>query len=58
MKDQITLLLVALACSGGAWAFWHFLGANAVDALLTMLALTLTADNLRLRRKLRRERKA
>ncbi|UMR29268.1 hypothetical protein MJ904_19580 [Massilia sp. MB5] len=58
MKDRISLLLAAAVCAGGAWAFWHFLGANAADALLTMVVLTLTADNVRLRRKLRREGKA
>ena len=53
MKDQVWLLLSAVACAFGAWAFWHYLGADAVVALMTLALVSAVADNLRLRRKLR-----
>ncbi len=53
MKDQIFLLLCAIACAVGAWAFWRYLGVDAVVALMTLALVSSVADNLRLRRKLR-----
>jgi len=53
MKDQILLLLSAFACAIGAWAFWRYLQADAVVALMTLALVSAVADNLRLRRKLR-----
>lgn len=53
MKDQVLLLLSAIACAFGAWAFWHYLDADAVVALMTLALVSSVADNLRLRRKLR-----
>ena len=53
MRDQILLLLSALACAIGAWAFWHYLDAGAVVGLMTLALVSSVADNLRLRRKLR-----
>lgn len=52
MREQI-LLLCAIACAIGAWAFWRYLGADAVIALMTLALVSAVADNLRLRRKLR-----
>jgi hypothetical protein len=57
MKDQILLLLSALACAIGAWAFWRYLQADAVVALMTLALVSAVADNLRLRRKLRESRR-
>jgi len=53
MKDQILLLLSAIACAFGAWAFWRYLDAEAVVVLITLALVSAVADNLRLRRKLR-----
>ncbi|MBB3220689.1 hypothetical protein [Pseudoduganella umbonata] len=54
MKDHVLLLAVALASASVAWAFWHFLGPDALDVLV-LVALTGTiADNWRLRRALQR----
>jgi len=53
MKDKIFLLLAGVACALGAWAFWHYLGKDAMTVLLSVVALSATADNVRLRRKLR-----
>lgn len=53
MKDDLMLVLTALVCAGGAWAFWHYLGAQALGALSTIALIALAADNYRLRRRLR-----
>jgi hypothetical protein len=53
MRDQILLLLSALACALGAWAFWHYLGADAFAVLMSLALVSAVADNVRLRRKLR-----
>lgn len=53
MKDQVWLLLSAMGCAGGAWAFWHFLDTKAVVVLMTLALVSAVADNVRLRRKLR-----
>ncbi len=53
MKDQFVLLLSAIVCAFGAWAFWRYLDARAVVVLMTLALAATVADNLRLRRKLR-----
>jgi len=53
MKDQIWLFVSAVAGALFAWAFWHYLDAEAVVALMTLALVSSVADNLRLRRKLR-----
>jgi hypothetical protein len=53
MKDQILLLLSAIACAFGAWAFWRYLDDEAVVVLMMLALVSTVADNLRLRRKLR-----
>jgi len=53
MKDQIFLLLSAIACAIGAWLFWRYLDTDAVAALMMLALVSAVADNLRLRRKLR-----
>jgi len=57
MKDRIFLFLSALACAVAAWAFWRYLQADAVVALMTLALVSAVADNLRLRRKLRESRR-
>jgi len=57
MKDRIFLFLSALACAVAAWAFWRYLEADAVIALMTLALVSAVADNLRLRRKLRESRR-
>lgn len=54
-KDELLLLLTALACAGGAWVFWHYLGERALGALTVIALIALAADNYRLRRRLRRK---
>jgi hypothetical protein len=53
MKDNAILLLTGVVCSLGAWAFWHYLGDDAAVALVSVAALSVAADNVRLRRKLK-----
>lgn len=53
MKDEVLLLLSAIACALGAWAFWRYLAADAIVVLMMLALLSVVADNLRLRRKLR-----
>ncbi|HWW70267.1 MAG TPA: hypothetical protein VN089_10030 [Duganella sp.] len=53
MKDDLLLILTALVCAAGAWAFWHYLGEQALGALSTIALIALAADNYRLRRRLR-----
>jgi len=52
-KDQIWLIFCALGCAAAAWAFWHYLDTHAVSVLALIALLSVVADNLRLRRKLR-----
>ncbi|KQZ27518.1 hypothetical protein [Duganella sp. Root1480D1] len=53
MKDEVLLLLSAIACALGAWAFWRYLDADAIVVLMMLALVSVVADNLRLRRKLR-----
>jgi len=53
MRDQILLILCAFGCAAAAWAFWHYLDTHAVGMLALIALLSVVADNLRLRRKLR-----
>ena len=53
MRDDLILVLAALACAGFAWAFWHYLGEQALGALTLIALIALAADNYRLRRRLR-----
>lgn len=53
MKDGFVLMVTALICASGAWAFWSFLGNDAFDVFSTIVLLVLASDNVRLRRKLR-----
>lgn len=52
MKDQLALAVSALTVAAIAWAFWHFLGTDAVTVMLLLALVGVTADNARLRRRL------
>lgn len=54
MKDSILLLLAGVVVAGFAWGFWHFLGADGFAVLNTVALVVLVADNIRLRRQLKR----
>jgi len=54
MKDSILLLLTALLVAVVSWAFWHFAGADGFAVLNLLALVALAADNLRLRRRLKR----
>jgi hypothetical protein len=53
MRDDLLLILTALVCAGFAWAFWHYLGEQALAGLTVIALIALAADNYRLRRRLR-----
>lgn len=49
----ISLLATGITAAFLGWAFWHYLGGHAPCALATITLVAVTADNARLRRKLR-----
>jgi hypothetical protein len=53
MKDALLLLATGAGVSLIAWAFWHYLGNDALSTLTTVVLVGVVADNFRLRRKLR-----
>jgi len=53
LKDDAALLVAAILCSVGAWAFWHFLSNTGFTVLLTLAVVLLIVDDIRLRRKRR-----
>ena len=53
MRDNLILISTALVCAGFAWAFWHYLGEQALGVLTVITLIALAADNYRLRRRLR-----
>jgi hypothetical protein len=57
MKDGFLLLLTGLVCAAAAWAFWHYLGDDAVAVLMCVALVSTVADNIRLRRKLKDRRR-
>lgn len=54
MNDRVLLIAAALASALGAWAFWHFLGQDALDVLVLATLIGTIMDNWRLRRALQR----
>lgn len=52
MKDRLALVVGAVAFSALGWAFWHFLGNDALNAMLILALVGVVADNVRLRRRL------
>jgi hypothetical protein len=57
MKDDLLLLITATIVALLAWAFWRFLGESAFSVVSTLALLIVTADNIRLRRKLKPEQR-
>jgi len=55
MRDRILLIVGALAGSALAWSFWHYLGQEALNAMLLLALVSVIADNWRLRRALRQK---
>lgn len=55
MKDRIFLLLGAVLVAISAWAFWHYSGADGFSLFSLIALIVAVADNVRLRRKLRRQ---
>lgn len=53
MSDQVLLFVLAITVAAASWAFWHFLGENAFTVLSTLILVSVVADNIRLRRKLK-----
>ena len=53
MKDSIVLLISAIGMAVLAWGFWHVLGENAFNVIVTMALVALSVDNIRLRKQLR-----
>jgi ABC-type siderophore export system fused ATPase/permease subunit len=53
MKDRLALILTGGVAAIVAAAFWRYLGQDAFSVLSIVAVLTLTADNVRLRRQLR-----
>lgn len=56
MKDAFLLLATGLGCSLVAWLFFHYLGSDAPCALISIVLIGTVAENLRLRRELRKLR--
>lgn len=56
MKDSLSLLATAAVVSSAAWAFWHYLGNDALSTFTTIVLVGVVADNVRLRRQLRTKR--
>ena len=54
MKDSLLLMLVATLVATASWAFWHYLGKEALDGYTAMIAVLLVLDNARLRRALKK----
>jgi hypothetical protein len=53
MKDNLLLLITALACSVGAGLFFKYLGNDAFSVITLVTLVCAIWDNVRLRRKLR-----
>lgn len=53
MKNQIALLVWAIATAALAWGIWYVLGNDTFTTLTTVALVVLTVDNIRLRNRLR-----
>jgi hypothetical protein len=54
MKDGLLLLVSAIGIAIVCWCFWHFAGESAFQILTSVALIALFAENLRLRRELRK----
>lgn len=55
MRDRLALLLTAVVAAGLSWALFHFAGQDAFQMLTLVFIVGLAIDNVRLRRRLRRQ---
>jgi len=53
MKDALLLLATGAAVSLLSWAFWHYLGNDALSTLNSIVLVGVVVDNFQLRRELR-----
>lgn len=53
MRDAVSLLLASALFAALSWAFWHYLGDDAFDAISIIAIVILGAENARLRKQLR-----
>jgi uncharacterized membrane protein YfcA len=53
MKDRLLLIFAGGICALLAWAFWKYLGSDALSLLPTVMLIVAVIDNVRLRRQLR-----
>lgn len=54
MKDSLSLLAAGALLALFGWAFWHYLGPDALCTLVILTLVAVTVDNARLRRELRK----
>jgi len=54
MKDSLLLLLTASCVAWFAWYFWHLAARDGFDVLALVCMETLIAENIRLKRKLKK----
>jgi hypothetical protein len=54
MKDALFLLVCALLVAVISWGFWHYADGAGFEILASIAMLALLAENLRLRRELRK----
>lgn len=52
--DRLFLPVSAVLLAGAAWFFWHFSGESGTATLLTIALIAVGADNIRLRKLLKR----
>jgi len=55
MKDCLSLLAAGVLLALFGWAFWHYLGPDALCTLVILTLVAVTVDNARLRRELRKK---
>ncbi len=48
--DRVALILAAIACALGAWAFYHYTGQWSGPIIMTIVIVSLFAENHRLRK--------
>lgn len=56
MRDSLSLLAAGVLFALFGWAFWHYLGPDALCTLVILTLVVVTVDNARLRRQLRKTR--
>lgn len=55
MKDDVLSLVTGIFLAASAALFWRILGVYGFGIIVTVILLTLVADNARLRRQLREQ---